>query len=402
VEQQTLEQILDLLHMPPGPRLPAMEDLLAFCSRYEKVYVCGAGRNSVYLHKILKSCGVDAAGFAVSQPERGEQDGTPVVALGRVPETPGAGLVLGLGDIYYHEILPILRGKGFVDYYPLAECDKQEIAKKFEPKPREKLTFEITVADHCNLSCLSCDHFSQLADPWTVPVETFAEDAARMGELLGHKSGAIQLIGGEPLLHPRLPDLGRILRAEFPDSVLLLVTNGLLLAKGSAGEVWAALREYSISAVVTSYPIRFDYGLLEAKAKAENVPIYISGEIRTPGNHRKRQHRQTILLAGNAPKHGFTGCGYLNACNVLRDGKWYICPKAAHIETFNKHFSRDIARVAADYVDIYKAGSWRELAEYSSNRIPLCDYCDVPNWQANYKEWQPSGKTIEEYVGKGS
>ncbi len=88
---------------------------------------------------------------------------------------------------------------------------------------REKLGFEINLADHCNLNCQSCNHFFPIAEQYYLPVEKFEKDMLRIVEQTGGDIERIWLIGGEPLLHPDLVKIIYLTRDFFPFPLLLLI-----------------------------------------------------------------------------------------------------------------------------------------------------------------------------------
>jgi uncharacterized radical SAM superfamily Fe-S cluster-containing enzyme len=79
-------------------------------------------------------------------------------------------------------------------------------------------SFDIYVAEHCNLGCYRCNHFSQLAKPEFADLETTERDLQRLSILSGGNIPAIMLVGGEPLLNPELHEFMRIARLYFPQS----------------------------------------------------------------------------------------------------------------------------------------------------------------------------------------
>ena len=60
---------------------------------------------------------------------------------------------------------------------------------------------EVDIADHCNLNCYSCLHFSQLAKEKYYDIEVFERDIKRMSEITGGWVGLFHIMGGEPLLN---------------------------------------------------------------------------------------------------------------------------------------------------------------------------------------------------------
>jgi len=79
-----------------------------------------------------------------------------------------------------------------------------------------------------------------------------------MSILLNGNVKRIGVMGGEPLLHPELKQILISARVYFPDTLIQLVTNGLLLLRQDE-EFWQICRENNITLVNTRYPINLDY-----------------------------------------------------------------------------------------------------------------------------------------------
>ena len=95
--------------------------------------------------------------------------------------------------------------------------------------PHPMLRFETHIVEHCDLNCRMCTHFSPLAVPRFAELSTFSRDLRRLRELFGDDVAYIMLLGGEPLLHPELPDFLCTARTFFPNTDVILYTNGLKL-----------------------------------------------------------------------------------------------------------------------------------------------------------------------------
>lgn len=63
-------------------------------------------------------------------------------------------------------------------------------------KPRERIKFELHLAEHCNLNCKCCNNFSPLAKAEYLDLEVFRKDIRRMHELFGGEAEQITLMGG--------------------------------------------------------------------------------------------------------------------------------------------------------------------------------------------------------------
>jgi hypothetical protein len=99
------------------------------------------------------------------------------------------------------------------------------------------------VTSRCNLSCLRCNRFTHVPQK-QYPVEAMLEDARTMSACF--KVGRLLILGGEPLLQPRLAEILRALREIDLAQELVLVTNGTLCSY-MADEVLLALNTLHVS-----------------------------------------------------------------------------------------------------------------------------------------------------------
>ena len=97
------------------------------------------------------------------------------------------------------------------------------------PQPRMQY-FILHVCDHCNLNCAGCNHLSNLAKPRFVDRDTLKRDMVQIHKVHGDVP-RIGIMGGEPLLHPDIMGILKDARDVFPESRLLLSTNGVLCKK---------------------------------------------------------------------------------------------------------------------------------------------------------------------------
>lgn len=389
------------------PHIYELEDMMEFCKNYETLYIYGRGENQEYLLKFFDMCEVKISGYVVSVLPDKELEfiyrDMPVKSIEDcLNGNKKIGIILALPDKHYGTIIPLLRQAQFHDYFVMSEYNKQTIAVQMKSRLKEEMTFEINLVDHCNLSCQMCDHYSQLSKKWFVPLEQFEKDMIRMGELFEHKIGAITLLGGEPTLHEEIIECIRITRREFPEGDIIILTNGILLVElehSQKGNLWEVCKENNVRIIVTVYPIKFDYFVIEKKGKEYGVPVFMSSNIHAGKSEKikKISDKHTMDLEGNVKKFYCVSCLYFNKFNVVKDGKLYMCPIAAHSNIFNEAFQQNLLLEQEDFLDIYQINSWKEIAEFSSRYVPFCRYCDLKHW-GHHSEWKASSKTIEEYV----
>ncbi len=117
-------------------------------------------------------------------------------------------------------------------YYRMSEEElwkEREIFSLYGRIPPELQHLEFHLADHCNLRCKGCTHFSNLVkEPVFADMEQYKKDIVRLSELFDNIK-EIHLMGGEPLLNPNVEEYIRVTREAFPYAEIAVATNGLLI-----------------------------------------------------------------------------------------------------------------------------------------------------------------------------
>jgi len=265
---------------------------------------------------------------------------------------------------------------------------KQAVERK---KVRTKLGFEVSVCDHCNLNCVGCEHFSPVADETYLDIEQYEKDCKRLSELLDEEISWLHLMGGEPLLHPRLIEIMEISRKYFRRGIIELVSNGILLLKQNE-LFWEACRKNDICVAVTQYPIKLDYKAIEQKAKEMGVKFryYFIGH--------KTMHKKPLDIDGKQNVgDNLKICHMFNTCVQLINGKIYTCIEMAYIKYFNKYFNKNLVVNENDIIDIYKIKTKEELFERLARPVSFCKYCNIKDTNFGIK-WKISRKEITEWT----
>jgi hypothetical protein len=208
------------------------------------------------------------------------------------------------------------------------------ILKKFQPQASLDYVC-LHLVEHCNLNCKYCDHFSPLAQEGFLDIKSFTHDMRRLSVLSNGLVGRIGLMGGEPLLHPELPSFLPVVRECFPQTLIQIVTNGILLLKQS-DTFWQTCAHYKIEIVFTKYPISLAFDKIEHLAKENSVSFrYYSGD----KNVQKTSYFVPLNLQGNSsPRINFLKCFHANNCIFLKCGKLFPCPIAPNANHFNEYF----------------------------------------------------------------
>lgn len=264
--------------------------------------------------------------------------------------------------------------------------------------PYTLLRFDVHIAEHCNLKCKNCTHYSPLAEEEYLDVEEYERDCHRLSELFDSEVKYVKLLGGEPLLHPRLPEIMRITREAFHVGKISILTNGILLPS-MGDDFWKACRDYRITLSPTEYPINFDYAKWQKYAETHDV-LYEPANLMnlSDGFDDKLMHRELISTTGrHIVEHNYYHCPWANNCLTLSHGRLYTCVNAAHARHLKKQFNLDIHLSERDSVDIYGVEDAYELMDKVNRPIPFCQYCTLDSF-AYEENWEISNKDRYEWI----
>lgn len=250
------------------------------------------------------------------------------------------------------------------------------------------------LADHCNLNCKGCDNFSPIADEVFTDLDVFDADCARVAELSNAKIALVQLLGGEPLLHPQVIDFLRLARHHFPTNRIELVSNGILLKK-QKDIFWESCRNYNINIIVTKYPINIDFSDVKMKAQQMNVSFAFYGNTEEVD---KTMMCIPIDVEGKQnAEDSFLRCSRANRCVAVDNGNIYPCSLIPYIKYFNKQFNQNLQIGDKDFLPLNKAKSLDEILNFISNPVPFCRFCDIKStvWDIGYGR---STKSLSEWT----
>jgi MoaA/NifB/PqqE/SkfB family radical SAM enzyme len=160
---------------------------------------------------------------------------------------------------------------------------------------------QVVVTRRCNLTCGYCTEYDRTSDP--VPYDDLASRLAKLSEL---RTWAVCLTGGEPTMHPRLPDLvAEMKRLGFKRR--MMITNGTRLTPKLIGALNdAGLTDMQISVdgvkpndvtIKTLKPLRKK---LELLAKKATFRVVMSGVIGSA------PPEEALEVVDFAKAHGFT------------------------------------------------------------------------------------------------
>ena len=258
--------------------------------------------------------------------------------------------------------------------------------------PRPSMFFDVEVTEHCNLNCRGCGSMAPIADKEFIDMDEYMRDMDRLSEISGGVVHHVNILGGEPLLHPEINSILKYARNKFPVGDIRLVTNGILLLSMD-DSFWKILRDYKIHLAPTKYPINVDYDAIQKKAEEYGIYYSLFGEPERTGWF----HSKIDVHGQRNENHSFMHCGNANECGVLSHGKLYPCPRITKIKFFNKKFNQDLRVTERDYIDIYKDGlTLDDIMRFYTHSVPFCRYCNT--FKDHESEWGISNKDITEWT----
>lgn len=231
----------------------------------------------------------------------------------------------------------------------------------------------IHLTDHCNLNCRGCDNFSPLSPEVFADLNVVESDCARIAELSGSKVNEIQLLGGEPLLHPQAASFLEVARKYFPDTSIKLITNGVLLQRQSE-LFWENCRKNNIEIVVTKYPVKLDHDAMEKHVIAQGVSFDFYGSTRAVP--KSMQCSPLDITGKQDARDSFLRCSSGNRCISMDNGRIYTCSLIPYVKYFNAQFGKNLIVTDKDSIDIYKAESIQEILDFIATPMPFCRYCN--------------------------
>ena len=240
---------------------------------------------------------------------------------------------------------------------------------------------EFHLADHCNLNCAGCLHYAPFADKRLADVETVRRDFARLRELFANIRH-IRIMGGEPLLHPDIGEVVKIVRAAFPRSKVRIVTNGVLLnddAGGKTRRLLSILKENDVGIDWTKYPP-------VAHREDEIKALCLNSEVNLRITENNSFMARVRPNGGEGIRRAFRWCRERMYCPILDDGRIFTCAPARYAGYYNKVSGANIP--VEKGMDIHKATA-KEILYYLMCPTFACVYCDAG---ARYFPWKGDAK----------
>lgn len=252
---------------------------------------------------------------------------------------------------------------------------------------------EIQVAEHCNLNCASCTHFSPLAEQSFIDKDSFFNQLQKANTIFKGHCKSLKIMGGEPLLHPEITQLLRLARQAMPEIKLTLQTNGILLTKLD-DEFWQACHDNQILIRVTRYPVKLDMDQINMKASLFNADL----KYHPSDSTIKSFNLYPLNLHGDGDcEYNHSHCKMKMRYVLIKEGRLYPCPIAGNVEHFNRALNQNLICEETDSVSLDDISTFEDYQEFALKAISFCRFC-MPTQYRRDVGWAHSKKSISEWT----
>lgn len=187
-------------------------------------------------------------------------------------------------------------------------------------------SLEAHVVDHCNLTCWGCCSLSPFLPEWTVRPEDLRRDLKLARRVLAPR--IFKLVGGEPLLHPRLLECLKITRASGIAPMVSVTTNALLLPRMDDA-FWDLVDALTIS--LYPKPPLPEEAREAIEARAEENGVSLNWKVQREFVDMTRDEREADE---RITREVWRACWLRRRCHLLRDGWFYTCTRPVHFDSF--------------------------------------------------------------------
>ena len=275
----------------------------------------------------------------------------------------------------------------------LTKIDLSQMRSLLAPAHKEllyrmtTLYVEIQLCDRCNLDCAYCSHLSPVSKPVTISLETLEAECHRLAHV---GVDEVNLMGGEPLLHPQVCDAIKLTRSILPNIKLIVSTNGLLLPRMSK-DFWQCCRDNKVVLRITPYP--------KAKNGTLNYFKYVwlirKNRVRMESTGWRFGFRHQLL--SEKAEYDATS-NYLRCqlhCTQVRDATLWPCAYVAYAFNLNNKFGTNFKTAAGDSLPLDDITA-TDLRLWLLRTKPFCAHCGIKD--AQRITWRRSQYTRDEWL----
>lgn len=243
---------------------------------------------------------------------------------------------------------------------------------------------EVNVVDQCNLNCKGCAHFSNICNNNMLDIDKYSTDLDKIAKHFDVYY--FRLLGGEPLLHPRLKDIVELTRQKLPNTKLIIVTNGLLLDRLSI-ETLQTLAKCNVTFSISLYePTSKKLDSIIEILNQYNIKYLINDDYTKSPEVIKSFYKS--IATTKEENDSYKQC-IGRFCRFLRDGKISKCYYPLLIEILNEKYGTSFQVTEDDYIELDNITDGWEAIDKLNGKTPFCDYCRQTQ---EFFDWEPHHK----------
>lgn len=275
----------------------------------------------------------------------------------------------------------------------VTHIDLSQMKRLIQPAHREllyrmtTLYVEIQLCDRCNLDCAYCSHLSPVSKPVTISLDTLEAECHRLAQV---GVDEVNLMGGEPLLHPQVCEAIKLTRSILPNIKLIVSTNGLLLPR-MGKDFWQCCRENRVVLRITPYP--------KSKGGTWNYFKYVwlirKNRVWMESTGWRFGFRHQLL--SEKAEYDATS-NYLRCqlhCTQVRNATLWPCAYVAYAFNLNNKFGTHFKTSAGDSLPLDGITA-TDLRLWLLRTKPFCAHCGIKD--AQHVTWRRSNYARTEWL----
>lgn len=246
---------------------------------------------------------------------------------------------------------------------------------------------EVYITNVCNLSCRGCNRFNNYNFKGHQLWANHADEYEIWSQRLDLTD--IHIIGGEPTLNPDLELWAINLRRLWPNSNIMIQTNGTYI-KPNFSTFWV---NYRIGFGISLHDITTAEHIIQSWQELSSVQFntFMDGFIFHTANIIK--HDGHFILHNTDKHEAFNQCD-MKLDHTMYQGKLYKCPSMALYPEFNNQFKLQLtdeqSRLLSTYQPLASNCTDSLLEEFiltENSSIDQCSLCSSSNtWHTAYGE----------------
>lgn len=224
---------------------------------------------------------------------------------------------------------------------------------------------EYHVADHCNLNCKYCTHYSPLVpQPVYTDYERFGADLRQLKKYIVD-IGVIRILGGEPLLNPELGRFIELTRELYPASIITVVTNGMLIDRLDPALIETMKKNMAFFHISFYPPLQDKVQGIREFLYEQGIPYTITPLI--------TEFHKIQTMKPHQDEDFFYSC-FQASCTCLHEGKAAPCYAPFTTKYFNEAFGQELP--VDEGIDLYDDALTAPVLK-AELLIPMrrCMYC---------------------------